>query len=86
MKLVNEDEVRARIAATNRAGEKLGPKRVRIFKKCVLCLLHNDDPSDPESQTFEQYLELRPGDDIVIVPGGDDLVEKEKTNHGRRVV
>ena len=76
----NEDEVRARIAAMDRAGEKLGPKRVRVLKKCVLCLLHNDDPSDPESRTFEQYIELRPGDDIVIVPGGDDLVENRKVD------
>lgn len=75
--MVNEDEVRARIAAMDHAGEKLGPKRVRVLKKCVLCLLHNDDPSDPESRTFEQYLELHPGDDIVIVPGGGVMVEKE---------
>ena len=55
--MVNEDEVLARIAAMDRAGEKLGPKRVRVLKTCVLCLLHNDDPGDPESRTFEQYIE-----------------------------
>ena len=61
------------------AGETLGPARVRVLKDCTMLLIHHDsrDP-DPDGETFERYLKLQPGDEIVVIGPTGRKVERMK--------